>query len=229
MGIRSNDDDGSSFDFDNAAALRNDPISAMLWANNYSGGGNPGLGGTLFSIWGGSDRAWRISASDSPLEYRARISTTGADQLSVSSNTTIDLDRWYLVGMDYDGTDINFWLDGVLDAGPGNQPGGLHPSVLDMAIPGQAGGANLIDAATADARVYNRILTSAEWQTIFASQGNDGIVHGLLFRSPQNDREPGTLVSAKSPVDVGPSKIGFAASFGTPVSNYEEGPGFGIR
>lgn len=229
MGIRSNNDDGSSFDFDNVAALRNDPLSAMLWVNNYSGGGNPGDGGTYFSIWGGSDRAWRISADDSPLEYRARISTIGSDELSLSSITTIDLDRWYHVGMDYDGTDINFWLNGILDAGPGNQPGGLHPSVLDLAISGQAGGGDPVDASTADARVYNRILTPAEWQTIFASQGKDSIVEGLLFRALLNDREPGILVSAKNPIDIGPDQIGFAASFGTPVPNYEEGPGFGFR
>lgn len=230
MPIRCDDSDGSQFEFLNIAALRNDPLSMMMWINNYTGGGDEGGGGTYFSIWTGSTRAWRITASSGPLEYRARISTTGSNQLSLSSNTTISLDTWYLVGMDYDGTDINFWLNGALDAGPGNQPGGLFASSEDLAVNGQSTGGNQPDSDTADSRIYNRILSAEEWETIYAARGHDGITAGLIMRSEQAEGSPGTLLSSQNPEDISESQLIYGTEYGSPVPSYiAEGPGLSFR
>jgi hypothetical protein len=230
MALRHDDSDGSCVSYDDGAGgLVTTPFSAMLWVRHYTGGGDPGGSGTVLGVWGASGtRAWRLSVSDAPLEYRSRYSDDGDNQNSVSSSTTISLDVWHHVGIDFDGTDIRFWLNGILDASA-NQAGSMFNPTQDLGVGGFADGGNECDIDTEDVRVYNRILTAAEWQTIHASQGKDGIVDGLLARMPQTDREPGILVSAKNSVDVGPSKFLFDTAFGSPVAEYNEGTGFGMR
>lgn len=229
MAIRSDDSEGSVVSFDDAANLLvGEPFSGMLWTRHYTGGGDPGASGTVFGVWGASGtRAWRLSVSDGPLEYRSRYSPNGADQNSVSSVTTIALDVWNHVGIDFDGTDIRFWLNGVLDA-TANDPGTMFVPTQDLGIGGFADGGNECDIDTEDARVYDRILTPEEWLTIYNTQGKDSIVQGLLARMTLNDREQGVLVTAKNPIDVGPSNIAFDTAFGAPVAQYNAGTGFGI-
>jgi hypothetical protein len=119
----------------------------------------------------------------------------------------------------YDGTDNEYWFNGVLDATSAD-PGGLHTSALDLAIGGQAGGGDSSDTEQSDIRIYNRILSPEEMQTIYACRGRDGIVDGLVFRCLGKEGAPGILVSAANPADIGPSKIGFAGGFGTPVPSF---------
>lgn len=229
MAIRCNDDDSASVAYNNSALLRQSPFSAMFWANNYSGGVDPGGGGNYFDMWGASgNRCWRISASDGPLEYRARVSFNGADQESVSSNTTIALDTWFHVGMDFNDIDINFYLNGVIDASS-NQPGTLFASTLDIGIGGDGDGGGEPDMSIEDARYYDRLLSAAEWQTIFASRGKDGIIFGLVAEWQLNDASFGSLVTAQNPKDIGPNNFQLANAFGAPVPNYIEGPGLDLR
>ncbi|NIQ74033.1 MAG: LamG domain-containing protein, partial [Gammaproteobacteria bacterium] len=132
MAIRCNDANGSSADFNNAASLRTDPITAMHWVNNYADTGR-----TFLSVWDGStNRAWRTSAATGPTNMRTRLSTDGANQLSTSSSTTIANDgTWYHMAFMYDGTDNEFWLNGVLDA-TSVDAGGLFASTADLSIGG---------------------------------------------------------------------------------------------
>lgn len=67
----------------------------------------------------------------------------------------------------------------------------------------------------ADARRYNRELSAAEMQTIYACYGTDGIVDGLASRHLLNEGALGTAaVGAGTSKDVGP-----AADNGTPVAS----------
>lgn len=223
MSIRSNGSDNSTADFDNLAALRNDPITIMHWLNWYAD-----TGGTSISIWGGSDRAWRMSAADAPTELRTRISTTGADQESTSASGSISNGVWHHHALMYDGTDNEYWFNGVLDATSAD-PGGLHASVLDLAIGGQAGGGDASDTEQADIRIYDRILSPEEMQTIVAARGHDEILDGLVFRALGNEGAIGALVSAVNPRDIGPNQIGFAGGFGTPVPSYVVDGGLSFR
>lgn len=229
MGIRTNDLDGSSADFSNHSSLVADPITIMAWVNWYTGGGTPGGGNNVLAVWDASpNRGWRMSAADAPLEMRSRISTDGDNQLSTSSNTTIGLDVWNHMAIMYDGTDNEFWLNGILDA-TSVDAGGLFASTADLGIGGEAGGGNNSDTDSADIRIYDRILSPEEMQTIIAARGRDGIVDGLVFRALGNEGAIGALVSAVNPRDIGPNQIGFAGGIGTPVPSYVEDGGFSFR
>lgn len=224
MAIATDDANGASIDFNNAAALRNDPITVMGWIRWRADTGN-----TTLSIWNGStDRAYRMSAATGPTNMRSRISTDGSNQLSVSSSTAITIGAWNHMALMYDGTDLEFWLNGVEDA-TGVQSGGLFASTGRFAIGGQHGGGNTCDADHADVRVYSRLLTPAEMQTIYAAQGHDGIVDGLELRAPLNEGALTALVSATNPTDIGPAKIGYFGSFGTPVPSYVQDGGLSYR
>ncbi len=98
-----------------------------------------------------------------------------------------------------------------------------------MSIGGQAGGGNTSDTEHADVRIYSRILSPAEMETIVAARGHDGIVEGLEFRALCNEGAISALVSAVNPADIGPAKIGFAGGFGTPVPNYVDDGGYSFR
>ena len=215
MGIRCNDADGSTADFNNAAALRDEPLTAMHWVRNYADTGN-----TFLSIWNGaSNRAWRTSAATGPTNMRCRISSDGADQNSVSSSTTIVTGVWNHMALMYDGVDLDFWLNGVLDA-TGVPTAGIFASTARLAIGGQEGGGNSSDTEHSDIRVYSRVMTPEEMQTIVAARGHDGIVDGLVFRCLGKEGAPAALVSAVNPKDVSPAGIAFNAGFGTPVPSF---------
>lgn len=224
MGIASDDANGASVDFANAAGLVADPITVMGWLKWRVDSGN-----TTLSVWdGASNRCHRMSAATGPTEMRSRISTDGSNQLSTSSSTALTLNQWYHMALMYDGTDLEFWLDGVEDATSVNA-GGLFASTGRFAIGGQQGGANTCDADHADVRVYSRLMSPEEMQTIFAARGHDGIVNGLEFRAQLNEGGIGTLVSAINPADIGPIQVAYFGQFGTPVPAYVEDPGLSFR
>lgn len=127
----------------------------------------------------------------------------------------------------YDGTDLEFWLNGVLDA-TGAQAG-IFASAQDLAIGGQAGGGNSSDTEHADIRIYSRIMTPEEMQTIVAARGHDGIVDNLVFRCMGGEGAIGALVSAVNPKDISLNTTAFAAGFGTPVPSYIEDGGLSFR
>lgn len=224
MAIASDDVNGASLDFNNAAGLVADPITVMGWIRWRADTGN-----TTLSVWDGStNRCYRLSAATGPTNMRSRISTDGANQLSTSSSTAITIGAWNHMALMYDGTDLEFWLNGVQDA-TNVQAGGLFASTGRFAIGGQQGGGNTCDADHADVRVYSRLLSPAEMQTIYAAKGHDGIVNSLELRAPLNEASLGTLVSATNPVDIGPSKIGYFGQFGTPVPSYVQDGGLSFR
>jgi len=222
MAIRTNDADGSTADFLNAAALRDDPITIMEWVNFYADSGNTNL-----SVWEGSNRAWRMSAATGPTELRGRISDTGSDQNSVSANTSLANPEWAHVGIMYDGVDLEYWHNGELDATSAQD--GIFNSTANLAIGGQEGGGNTADCEHADIRIYSRILSPEEMQTIHALRGHDGIVDGLVFRCLGGEGAIAALVSATNPKDIGPGAIAFDAGYGSPVPSYIEGEGFSFR
>ncbi len=224
MGIASDDVNGASVDFANAAGLITDPITVMGWIKWRADTGN-----TTLSVWNGAaNRCHRMSAATGPTNMRSRISTTGADQNSVSSATAITIGVWNHMALMYDAVDLDFWLNGILDV-TGAQAGSLFASTGLFAIGGQHGGGNTCDADHADVRVYSRILSPEEMQTIVAAQGHDGIVNGLELRTQLNEGALGILTSAINPVDIGPAKIAFSAANGAPVPAYVEDGGLSFR
>lgn len=51
------------------------------------------------------------------------------------------------------------------------------------------------DGTIQDLRVYNRALSQAEIETIFAAEGHDGILHGLIGRWTFTEKSPGSAAS----------------------------------
>ncbi len=221
MAVRNNQVDGASISFVNAADLFTPtPFSSMAWCNLYSGGSNP-ANRAILTVWDNpTSKCWAIRTDTTgALVLRAQLSFDGAATTTALSATVLSLDTWFHAGIDFDGTDANIWLNGVLDTTLAIS-GTIFDDDEDFGIGGTGDGGNQMDDDIADARVYDRILDAAEWLTIYTAQGHDGIVEGLLGRMPLNDREPGILVTAKNPIDAGPNQVAFATAYGTPVSSY---------
>lgn len=223
MAVRTNDVDTSNISFVNAAdVFTQTPFSAMVWANLYSGDSNP-QARTIITVWDNpTSKTWFLKPSLAiGLEIRSATSFDGSASFAQAGTTQISLDEWNHMGVDFDGTDVHLWLNGVLE-GTFNEPGTLFDDDEDFGIGGTGDNGNTQDVDTEDVRYYDRILSAEEWLTIFTTQGHDGIVEGLLLRPLLNDRESGILVSAKNPIDASPNQVAFASAFGTPVPEYVE-------
>ncbi len=224
---------GVAYD-DSGNAMAVQPVSAMGWLRFYTGGGNPSTAGHIIGIWGAAgNRAWVLGTTAGPLEYFASISKDGTDIFTTNSAVTIGTNVWNHVGMDWDGVDLRVFLNGVQDA-TSDQTGTIHGTpTQDLGIgnngDGTGSGADVCDVDTEDVRVYDRILSAAEWLTIYNSMGKDDIVDGLLAHVVGNDRRQGVVVTTKNPIDSGPAELSMDGAFGSPVSNYHEGTGFGFK
>jgi len=112
-------------------------------------------------------------------------------------------------------TDI--YINGVLDSGPfsiaESIPGAALMTLGNRTGVGVTDGLNgLLD----DVRIYNRRLSPAEVQSIFAARGRDSVLQGLLSRITFKG-VPGTSpVGADSVKDVGPSGNHYTPT-GSPV------------
>ena len=222
MAVRTNDNDGSTFSFVNTAdQFTQDPFSAMVWANLYSGDSNP-QNRTIITVWDNPvSKSWFLKPDTAPNVLRGSLSFDGSTNNVGVSTTVLSLDTWFHAGIDFDGTDLHLWLNGVLEL-TFNDPGTVFDDAEEFGIGGTSDGGNTQDVDTADVRYYDRILSAEEWLTIYTSQGHDGIVEGLLLRPLLNDRETGILVTAKNPIDAGPLQIAYNGEDGAPVPEYVE-------
>jgi hypothetical protein len=231
MAVRTNDVDGSTFSFLNTAdQFTQDPFSAMVWFNLYSGDSNP-QNRTIITVWDNpTSKSWFLKPdTGGALTLRSGMSFDGSASVTlVATAGLLSLDTWFHGGIDFDGTDLHIWLNGVLEATL-NDPGTIFDDAEDFGIGGTSDGGNTQDVDTADVRYYDRILSAEEWLTIFTARGHDGIVEGLLLRPLLNDRESGILVTTKNPIDAGPLQIAYADEDGAPVPEYVEDGGFSFR
>jgi len=191
-------------------------FAAMIWARP-----DVDNSGTPFGVWsssGDAQRAWRIRFSTGPIEIRGEISFDGVAVLAVSSSTALPLNTWHHIGMDYDGTTLRIFVDGVLDNSAGHV-GTIFSSSRNLGIgcydDGGGTSASEVDADEEDFRYYNRILDVKEWATIFETKGLDGIVHGLVTRWPITEEPPGNTVTV--PKDIGPAQLAVSTMIGSPL------------
>lgn len=231
MAIRSNEVDGSNITFDNPGDVlfTQTIFSTMCWCNLYSGGSNPSNRAIILMWDNPASKSWAIrSDTTGALVMRAAVSFDGAANDTVVGTTVLALDTWFHFGMDFDGTDINIWLNGIFEATLGSV-GTVFDDDEDFGIGGTGDGGNQMDTEITDTRYYERLLSAAEWLTISTARGHDGIVDGLVGRMILNDREPGILVTAKNPVDQGPLQVAYGTEFGIPVPSYVLDGGFSFR
>jgi len=109
------------------------------------------------------------------------------------SGMTPTVGQWYHLAYTYDGVNSNkLYVDAVLKSSVTNALS--SDSVDRLKILGDQFAENLIGTQE-DARVYDRALSLAEIETIFACRGHDDIVRGLRARFPLNELSPGTSLS----------------------------------
>lgn len=67
-----------------------------------------------------------------------------------------------------------------------------------------------------DVRIYDRVLTAAEVQTLYSAGGGDGIVYGLVYRWTMDEDGEGDSFSVNGLIrDHGPNKVDLDVGSGT--------------
>lgn len=109
---------------------------------------------------------------------------------------------WYHVACVYDTTVDSynaFYFNGVFDTSSTD----TYQARADQWIYiGVQEASNFKTCELDDFRYYNRVLSDAEIETIYACRGTDGIVDGLIHRWPMDEKAPGVSVTDGSPKDV---------------------------
>lgn len=92
-----------------------------------------------------------------------------------------------------------------------------------------SGTPEFLDGRVEDMRIYARELTPQEAQTIFATEGIDGIVRGLQKRFEFQDNADGITTTQSSPADSGSQQMNPATLTGAPTYRESIRPTFRRR
>lgn len=113
--------------------------------------------------------------------------------------TTPALGVWYNVVCTGSIPDVfhELWVNGTREVLESiNQ----YESSTYLEIGGSRGINEFMEGAMEDFRIYNRVLSQAEIETIATCDGTDGILEGLEYWWPLNDNTPGA--STPYPIDI---------------------------
>lgn len=142
---------------------------------------------------------WTFLVADAGDEVRFAIDWYNAPGNWATPDSSITLNNWYHAAVSYNsGSSSNvpkIYLNGVSQSLTvvSNPSGSLMTDAgADMSIGNQEDGVVTFDGYVGDARAYDRILSDAEIQTIYASRGHDAIVDDLVGRWLLNEGAPGT-------------------------------------
>ncbi len=141
---------------------------------------------------------------------------------SGSYGTTIpQLGVWYNVvctGTRVAPASSQLWVNGVREVTETKSTVNITSTYLE--IGSSRGTSEFFQGALEDLRIYNRVLTQAEIETVHSCDGTDGILEGLLYWWPLNDGAPGT--SSPYPTDI-VSGVSSLSLRGTAAPTYAEG------
>ena len=148
-----------------------------------------------------------INATDPTLGIGYQIGIRNANQLIVwgyGGGTYVTtalpaLSTWVQIAYVYTGTTHRIYLDGVLAASSTTAVQTGQPTVCQ--IGGNQWSESLLNTMLEDIRVYNRVLTVNELQTIRLAGQADLIVSGLLAWWPCVDRVNGSTLTAADMLD----------------------------
>ena len=157
------------------------------------------------------------TSSGSPVsKISFMISTDGTATINSGDSALLSAGVWhYVVGIFEPSTSVRVLLDLVKTENTTSIPATQFNPTTNVRIGATGlGGSGFFNGKMNDVRIYNRVLSDDELQTIFAARGVDGIVNGLVGRWLLNEKSPGTTVSGAGSVkDIGPF-----GNNGTPVS-----------
>jgi hypothetical protein len=169
--------------------------------------------GRIFSKEGaGATVGWSFQVSNS-LGNLATIAMTDqratTDGVWKAPTNAILLNTWYHVAFTYDNSSVAndpvFYVNGALVATTEEAPPvGVHSpdAAVSLFMGDRQDLDRNFDGRIADARIYNRLLTAAEIETINACRGRDGILSGLVLRAQLGDKGEGVVAAAGDPKDL---------------------------
>ena len=173
------------------------------------------MGVENFDTWimGNDFYSWDVGTNSSnKLVNALNHSWTGALASTAALNSN---QLYHIVCTAGSDTTAQIYIDGAFDSetdGHFLTPGASHFQIGNVAddTPYQFGG------YLQDVRIYNRVLTANEVQTIYASQGNDSIVSGLTNRWLLNDGVEYSSTADSTVQDYGPDQNHMIVKSGEP-------------
>jgi len=181
----------------------------------------------------GSTTSSRASLGGSGTSINVSVRNLDGDSVSTNNSPTAPLVAgvWQHVGFSYDCNTklITYYYNGVSQGGNTalNATGTVMSSTNSKSAAIGAGAdaaTNFTNGDLEDVRVYNRLLSEAEFMSIFSAMGKDGIVFGLQGR--WHMRELGEGVSVTNVRDLSNSGISGSPSATPPT--YTSGSGSSI-
>jgi hypothetical protein len=212
MAIEFIDTSNHGLDWGDPSLLRAiDPLSMTAWIYPTGWGGNS-LGrimakeGYVAGQWGW---LWflRNSAGQASMEFWRYRSTAQATILAV--NSSISLNTWQFVAVTYSSSGSDLYKDGV-QLSYATDTAGSGTVNTDSGYNGFIGNnqnsSRGFDGLIEDPRIYNKVLSLAEIQSIYTGQGHDGVRENLLARWPLREKAPGVTISTDSAYDITDNK-----------------------
>ena len=198
----------------------------MLWANfdAFLGGGDahdPRLLSKA-SETSEAEHWWMLGTLESGgSKIRVRLRSTGTTTFVATSGTMVTGVDYHLA-FTYSSPAVVLYLNTVnVGGGNMNTPGNIGVnSGVGVAIGNQPAGNRPHNGRLWDVRIYTRVLSSAEFQTIYTAKGTDNIVNGLMARWPLSEGSPGANVTGAGTIkDISGNKYNGTYS-GSPASQY---------
>jgi len=144
-----------------------DEITLAAWVNIRS------ISVQWMAIVAKGEYAWRLSNDDSDPRFHFGITIWSDDNPSVNGSTAVGYDEWHHVAGMYDGSNINLYLDGVLDVNISNDTG-IGTNTENLLIGENPEAAERYwDGFIDDVRVYNVALTEDEIAAVMSYMGDD--------------------------------------------------------
>jgi hypothetical protein len=128
------------------------------------------------------------------------LSNNGTGSITTTTTAAIAVSTWTHLACSYDGTDGRMYINGVQDGTPVALAGTLFGTTVALNLARRSGGGGAYDGMLDDVRIYDRAMSAAEIATVYASRGNDGILHGLVARYLMREASVGTAATVAGSV-----------------------------
>ena len=153
------------------------------------------------------DSSWRLTRQDATNTIALILSTAGGNQRAIAATDINDNTLRHVVAV-FDPTlaaPILIYIDGVQDGVSGEFSDTIALNNNVVWIGNNSGStARSWDGIMDDVRIYDRALSPAEVQTIYATNGPDGIISNLKLRTMFREESPGTVITGTEVKDRGP-------------------------
>lgn len=176
-------------------------MSISIWAMVPTGATAKSSGAFIMAKGGSSNWEWGLYNKNNTSVFVSLWKLSGSTHGGMEDTRTMNDGEWhhYAVTFDYQ-TIARLYVDGVEVASDNTFNGDMGDGTEPVRIGAKTTDNLTFEGSLDDARIYNRILSPSEIQTIYASRGVDGIVDSLVGRWLMNEASPGTVASGAGTV-----------------------------